>query len=277
MGTLARRAIAVLLVFALLYGAALAGVLSLRRDLIYPFSSDDRMPADVGASSFRVAELPTPDGALPIWVSDPEAGRPTIVYFMGNSGALPKFARRLRLLADAGFGVAAMAYRGGGGVPGAPSESQLTADARAFLDGLDKLLGRPVTADQLVIYGVSLGTGLATIAASEVDLAALVLEAPFDRLCRAAENAYPIFPACLVMWDERYDSADRIADVDAPVLILHGSDDAIIPADLGKALFEAAEEPKVFELFDGARHYNLYSHGAFEAVTEFLAEHVTER
>ncbi len=274
MGWLARLLIGTSLLVALFYGAALAGVLIMRRDLIYPFSQNDRTPEQAGAPSLHIAELATPTGSLPIWVSRPKAGRPVIVYFMGNSGALANFGRRLQSLADAGFGVAAMSYRGGGGVAGEPSESQLTADARALLGGLPDLIGEPIAAEQVVVYGVSLGSGLATAIASEADVAAVILEAPFDQLCRAAENAYPIFPACLVMWDERYDSADRIAAVDAPVLIMHGERDWIIPIEHGQALFEAAVEPKSFIAFKSAGHNNLFERGALEATITFIEKHV---
>jgi fermentation-respiration switch protein FrsA (DUF1100 family) len=87
-----------------------------------------------------------------------------------------------------------------------------------------------------------------------------------------AEARFPIIPACLMMWDERWESIDRIADIAAPLLVLHGDADRIIPVSQGQSLFDAAAEPKRLIVYPGGRHSDLRLHGAGIDVVDWLAD-----
>lgn len=257
MRALLRAALAV----GLLWAGVVALALGFRFALIYPFpypndgGEIDRLPGR------RVVSLAAADGTpLTVWIADPRQGRPVIVHFTGNAGWLAAGATTMRAFAEAGYGVAILGYRGAGGLPGAPREADLIADGVALLDALPMIF--PGAPGPPIVYGTSLGAALAVQVATRRPAAALVLEAPFSRLCDAAEHAYPILPACFVMWDERWDSLVSIREVSAPVLVLHGEADRVIPAAQGKRLFDEAQEPKQLMLYPDGRHNDLRLHGA---------------
>ncbi|MEM0987822.1 MAG: alpha/beta fold hydrolase [Pseudomonadota bacterium] len=245
------------------WSVAVAALLLFRHQLIYPFRDWPVATQVAGVSGARVAEVQAPDG-IPVytWVVDPAPGRPTILYFMGNAGSLPAAAPRLQELALAGFGVVALNYRGAGGAPGAPSQAALIADALAVYDAL--LNGPPV------IYGTSLGAALATQVAAQRPVQALVLETPFARLCQTARHHYPWVPACVLLWDEHWGSVEVIDQINAPLLVLHGDADRIIPIAHGRALFDAARQPKEFVTYPGGRHNDLRLYGAGRDVIAFI-------
>jgi len=265
-----RRGLQILVVFLALYAGLMAVALAYRRDLIYPFS--ERVVDLAQLPGFRAVPLQVDGGNLEIDVllSEPRGNAPVILYFMGNFGSLAFNEEHLRALAGQGFGIAAMSFRGGGGQAGMPSEAALFSDARALYDALDELFSAPVPASRRVVYGFSLGSGIATSLATEREVAALVLEAPYTSVCEIAQYAYRVLAACAVMWDERYDSVSRIGDIGAPLLVLHGTGDMTIPQRFGRALFDAAREPKQFISYEGGRHYNLMQFGAVEDMAEFL-------
>jgi len=112
------------------------------------------------------------------------------------------------------------------------------------------LRARGVSPEQIVLYGFSLGTGVATYLASQVDVGGVMLEAPFTSLPAAARAAYgPLTPTFLMR--NRFDSLARVGDIDAPLMVMHASDDRIIPVAQGKQLFDAAREPKTFITMSG--------------------------
>ncbi len=226
-----------------------------RHDFIYPFDPTPFEPQHVGLPRADVIALPD---CPQIWRVRPHPGKPVIVYFMGNAGNLGRNGPRIQEFALRGFGLIAMTYRGGGGMDGDPSEGALKADAIRVWRALDELV--PDT--RRVIYGASLGSGIAAWLAAKVDgEAGLVLETPFTRLCDAIRARVPV-PACTLMWDEQYASIDVITQIGTPLLILHGDADRVIPIEQGRALYTAAKEPKAFIEYPGGRHNDLRLHGA---------------
>lgn len=214
----------------------------------------------------RVQTITAADGVpLTVWTAPARADRPTILYLMGNAGALPSAGPRLEELVLAGYGLVALNYRGAGGTPGAPSQAALVSDA---LTVYDALTGGP--ADPPVIYGTSLGAALAVQTAAQRRSKALILETPFTRLCDTAHDHFPGVPHCLLLWDEEWASIDLIAGIDAPLLVLHGDADRIVPITHGRRLFDAAVEPKTFVTFPGGRHNDLRLHGAGIEIIRFL-------
>lgn len=256
--------------FVIAYAIVVALLLWQRHALIYPF---DQRPAEPKLAALRVAVLPAAGDApaLPVWLAEPRGARPWVVVFMGNAGSLAVHEDRLAALVEAGYGVAAMGYRGGGGVPGAPSEAVLKADAARLWTGLDRLAGQRVAERDRVIWGISLGTGLAVWLAARSDERAVVLESPFTRLCDAARHRYPWIPACLLLRDERYDSVDLIDRIDSPLLVLHGQQDRVVPLAQGRALAAAAKQPKALHVYRNAGHNDLSAHGAVADALGFLA------
>ena len=259
------------MIVAVLWLVACAAMIIFARTLIYPFQPGFSAAQPVGVPGARATTFPASDGTpVTVWLVPPDADRPTVLYFMGNGGSLPSHGPLLAEIASQGFGVVALNFRGAGGAPGKPSQAALEADALALYDQLDAIVGRPVPATRRVIYGTSLGAALAVQLAARRPSAGVVLESPFNRLCEVAQFHYPIFPACLLLPYERWNSAGRIGEVAAPVLILHGDADETIPLSQGRALLAAAREPKRLIVYPEAGHNELLLHGAGTDAIAFI-------
>lgn len=241
-----------------------------RRLLYFPDRSRPSLAA-VGLRDAREVRLATADGlALLAWWIPPRPSRPVLAYFHGNGGNIGYRAERFRKLALLGLGVLLVEYRGYGGNPGSPSEEGFYSDARAALAFIEQ---QGVAPERLVLYGESLGTAVAVRMASERRVAALVLESPFTSIEALGRHHYPLLPVGLVLRD-RFDAAAAIGQVRAPILVLHGEQDEIVPAEFGRALFEAAPEPKEAWFAPDGGHVDLREHGAFEVVADFIRRRV---
>ena len=269
MSTVRTTTLKVLIAAGFIWAVAVAGLLLFRHQLIYPFRDWPRADQVSGLPGAWAHSFPAADGTkLIAWRVAPKAGNPVVLYFMGNAGSLPSAAPRLAEFVHRGYGVVALNYRGAGGMPGEPSQDALTADALAAYD-LAAESGPPI------LYGTSLGAAVAVQVAVRRPAKAVILETPFARLCETAEHHYPLIPACLVMWDETWESAARIGEITAPLLIQHGDADRLIPFSQGEALFEAATEPKQMIVYPGGRHNDLRLHGAGSDAIDFV-EGLTE-
>jgi uncharacterized protein len=251
--------IAYLLVLAYLY-------LFQRQLQYFPDRSRPQL-AELAQLGVREVQLTTADGlSLLSWYLPPREGRPVILYFHGNGGNIGYRADRLQRFGGEGYGVLLVGYRGYGGNPGSPSEAGLYADAQAALDFLER---EGIAAGRLVLYGESLGSGVAVHLAAQRPVAGLILESPYTSIAALAQYHYPYIPASLLIWD-RFDSLSRIGEVKAPLLILGGGQDAIVPARFSQALFDAAPQPKESWLAPNAGHVNLDGFGGLDATVSFL-------
>jgi hypothetical protein len=190
---------------------------------------------------------------------------PLVLYFHGNGGALRHRAERFRALIDAGFGLVALSYRGYGGSSGSPTEAGLIADAEAAYE----FAAAHVAPERIAVVGESLGTGVAVALAATHQIGRLVLESPFASAVEIGARVYWYLPVRLLMKDT-FRSDQRIGQVRAPLLVLHGARDQVVPIASGERLFALANEPKRFERFAEAGHNDLDSYGALEAVRRFL-------
>jgi uncharacterized protein len=170
-----------------------------------------------------------------------------------------------RLLTVDGTGLLAISYRGFEGSSGSPSETGFLLDAGAY-----EFATTRVPADRIVAWGHSLGTGLAVNLAAERKLKALILEAPYTSVVDIAAMRYPFVPIRLLLKDQ-FRSDLRIGQVTAPVLVLHGELDDIIPIQYGRRLYELAHSPKRFVSFPQGGHLDLDDRGALTAVREFVS------
>lgn len=207
------------------------------------------------------------------WYLPPDGDKPVIVFYHGNAGTIADRDFKARLWRDMGYGVWLAGYRGFGGNPGLPTEQGLYDDARAVIRALE---AHGIAPARMVIYGESLGSGVATqmaheLAQSGTPVRALVLEAPFTSMGDAAQARYPFVPARWLVKD-RYRSIDKIASIDAPLFIVHGDRDRVIGQSHGRALFSTAQEPKKALWVDGGGHTDLFDFGVGQAVADFIAE-----
>ena len=249
------------------FGGFVALMYVAQRSLMYFPETVRTSPAEAGLPKAEEVVLDTADGERVIaWDVAPHGDQPVILYFHGNGGALRYRVDRYRALTRDGSGLIALSYRGYGGSSGRPSEAGLIEDARATYAYAAK---RYPTA-HLVLWGESLGTGVAVALAAEKQVARLVLEAPFYSAVSIAASAYPFVPVRLLMQD-RFRSDLRIRNVTAPVLIVHGDHDAVIPIEAGERLSALVAAPKRFVRIEGAGHEDLGLR-AVVAAKAFLAE-----
>lgn len=240
-----------------------------QRRLLYAPDPRRITPASLGLSELTEQELATPDGArLVTWRHPARAGQPTILYFHGNAGNLANRAFRARAYAQAGFGLLMLSYRGYGGSTGKPSEAANVTDARL---AYETLISEDIQPSSIVLYGESLGSGVAVQVAVGKPVAAIVLDAPFTSILDVAMGAYPFLPVRPLLID-RYDSMQYIKRVKAPLLVLHGTRDLVIPVAMGQALHAAANEPKRLHIFPEGDHSNLDEYGAVEVVGRWIAD-----
>jgi fermentation-respiration switch protein FrsA (DUF1100 family) len=240
-----------------------------QRDMMYFPDQIRRVPPSHYAmlAGVQEVELKTADGLNVVaWYWPAPEGRPTVVLFHGNGGSLRSQRYRLKYFKEAGMGVLMTAYRGYAGSDGAPTEEGLYLDGRAALDWLN---GQGVADKQIALYGQSLGSGVATKLASERDVAVVVLEAPYTSTVDVAAWRFPIVPVGWLMLD-RYDSLSRIAAVKAPLLVMHGDADYVIPQSLGRRLFESANQPKEGFWPSGIGHTDIFDNGGFTRARDFI-------
>ena len=164
----------------------------------------------------------------------------TIVYFHGNAGKLDNRIYKLNYFKNLDVNFLIIAWRGFSGNKGKPSEDGLYEDGKSTIEWL-KNLG--VTEKDIIIYGESLGTGIATEIAQNNKFAGLILETPFTSMIEAAKNFYPYIPVGLLLKD-KYRNDKKIKNINIPLLVMHGEADQIVPYWMGKTIYEIANQPK---------------------------------
>jgi uncharacterized protein len=224
-------------------------------------------PRDAGLADAEEIVFKAADGTKLIAWHLPARGRkPTLVYFTGNNGNVARRAGKIRTIAADGYGVFMLNYRRYGGSEGRPTEARIAADA---VTAYDTLRGLGVAPHDIIAYGESLGTAVATRLALQRHVEALVLEAPFTSILAIGKMLWKYFPLDLIMVDQ-FRTIDRIGGVEAPVFILHGGRDSIIPLDHARHVFHAASEPKKLVVLPQADHNDLFDRGGWTKVRGLL-------
>ncbi|MBT3916883.1 MAG: alpha/beta hydrolase [Rhodospirillaceae bacterium] len=225
-------------------------------------------PAHYGVPEMTSVKVETDDGLrLTAWYRPPaNEDTLTLLYLHGNAGHIGYRADKVKPYLEAGYGMLLLSYRGYGTNPGYPTEDHLYLDSRA---ALKFLADQHIPIFKTVIYGESLGTGVAVEVAQNLGIAGLVLEAPFSSMVDAAALHFKLFPTSLLVRD-KYDSLSKINNIKAPILIIHGKNDRTIPYSLGRKLYDMAPQPKEFFGIPNAGHNDLYDHGVAAKIIEYL-------
>jgi hypothetical protein len=209
--------------------------------------------ADLGA---RDVWLRTSDGVrLHAWFVEAPGSRLVTLYFHGNGGNLANRPGHLRQMTALGSSVLIFDYRGYGKSGGRPTERGLYRDADAAYDAL---IGMGYEAAQIVMYGESLGAAVAVDLAGRRPCAGLILECPFTSFSAIAGTVVPLAGR---LFASGFNTRRKITDVHVPVLIVHGDRDRTVPYAMGRAVFEAANEPKLFWTVEGATHKTIIEKG----------------
>lgn len=256
----------VLLGVLLVVVAALAW--GLQRRLLY-LPGGPPPPVDRVLPSAEAVDLATGDGlSLRAWFV--EAGPTAVLLLPGNAGNRAGRAPLARALADTGLSVLLVDYRGYGGNPGSPSDDGLALDARAAAAWLRDRPG----VRRVVYLGESLGAAVAVRLAVEHPPAALILRSPFRSLAAVARVHYGPVPGWLLR--DAYPTEELIGRVDAPVLVVAGERDRVVPVDQSRVVHELAGEPKRLVTIPRVGHNDpalLAGPRLVGAVVDFLADH----
>lgn len=233
--------------------------------LYLPSRAVTQTPASAGLT-YRDVELTTDDGVAlhAWWVKRRAAAAGHVLLCHGNAGNIGDRVMHAALLAAAGFDVLLFDYRGYGRSSGRPDEQGTYRDARAALRWLHE---RPeVDRDRVLYLGESLGGAVALELALEHPPAGVVLLSAFASVREMARRHYGLIPNALV--PDAYPSLRLIGGLRAPLLVLHGEDDMIVPVQQGRALFDAAPQPKRLRVVVGAGHNDIVSRAGPTLVQE---------
>jgi fermentation-respiration switch protein FrsA (DUF1100 family) len=249
-----------------IYGCVLALVYVGQRSLQYHPDRSRVTPAAAGLPTAEEIELKSADGeTVIVWHVPPKGDRPVVIYFHGNGGSLAWRANRFRSFTADGTGLVALSYRGYGGSTGSPTEAGLIADA----DAAYAFAAARYPAERIAVWGESLGTGVAVALAASHKVSRVILESPFTSAADVGAGVYWYLPVQLLMKDT-FRSNERIDKISAPLLILHGTADTVVPFRFGEKLYALANDPKRFVRLDGGGHSNLDQFGAQKAIRAFL-------
>ena len=239
-----------------LYLLLLAVLFFAQRSFLY-FPSRSYVPlSEAGVNpAFQEFAVRTSDGIdLRGWYA-PATTRPcTIVFFHGNGDSLRTAAPIANPYIAAGYGFLLTTYRGYSGLPGRPTEQGLYNDGRAYMQGL---VDRGIASKNILLFGHSLGTGVAVQMALEFQVRGVMLLAPFLSIPRLASVHVPFFPSSFLVLD-RFDNESKIGKIHSPLLIANGNQDEVIPPSHGARLYALANQPKEFHSFPGRGHNDAF-------------------
>ena len=190
----------------------------------------------------------------------------TILFFHGNAGSLENRTYKLNHLKDLNVNFLIIAWRGFSGNEGKPKEMGLYEDADSAIKWL-KMKG--INEKDIILYGESLGTGVAVEIAQNKSYAGVILESPFTSMVNMGKKHYPFFPVRFLLKD-KFESYKKITNVSVPILIMHGKDDKIVPYDMGKKMYELANEPKFFYSQEYGDHMVEYDEKLLLALEKFI-------
>ena len=164
----------------------------------------------------------------------------TLIYFHGNAGSLENRIHKLNHFQDMNINFLIIAWRGFSGNQGKPSEEGLYVDGKSAIDWV---IEKGVDEKNIILYGESLGTGVATHLAQNKNYAGIILETPFTSMIDAAKTFYPYIPVNLLLKD-KFENYKKVKNINIPILVMHGEEDQIVPFSMGKKIYEIANEPK---------------------------------
>lgn len=190
----------------------------------------------------------------------------TLIFFHGNAGSLENRIHKLNHFRDMNINFLIIAWRGFSGNNGNPSEQGLYEDGKSAIDWLIK---KGVSEKNLILYGESLGTGVATHLAQNKNFAGVILETPFTSMIDAAKKFYPYIPVKLLLKD-KFENYKKIKNINSPILIMHGEADQLVPFSMGEKIYEIANEPKYSYFTKYDNHMMEYDENLVLALKSFL-------
>ena len=190
----------------------------------------------------------------------------TVLFLHGNAGSLENRIYKLNHFKDMDVNFLIVAWRGFSGNKGKPTEIGLYTDAKSAISWLKS---KGITDENIILYGESLGTGIAIEIAQNKNYAGIILESPYTSMVDLGKKYYPFFPIRLLLKD-KFESFKKINNVKIPVLVMHGRSDNIVPFAMGKEIYELANEPKFFYFQEYGDHMMSYDEKLLNTLKKFI-------
>ena len=238
-----------------------------QRRMTFNPSGKPKNPQNYGLFSIKEIFVKTSDGiSLLSWFKEPKNNNPILIYFHGNSYDIGERAYRIEKYINQGWGVLLLSWRGFSGNKGKPTEKNLYIDGQAAIDWVIK--NTKYNFNQIILYGESLGCGVAVELGLRNKFKSIILEAPFTSIGDIGQKKYPIYPSKLLTLD-KFDNLSKINKIFSPILIIHGKKDEVIPYYHSIILYNKAKNPKKHVSIDEAMHNNLYDFCIEKDVIDF--------
>jgi len=190
----------------------------------------------------------------------------TILFLHGNAGSLENRIHKINNFKDMDTNFLIVSWRGFSGNKGSPTEKGLYKDAIASVEWLSS---KGITENNIIIYGESLGAGVAVEIAQNKNFAGVILESPFTSMADVGRNKYPFLPVKILLKD-KYKSDEKIKNIKSPILVMHGKVDKIVPFYMGKKMFELANEPKYSYFSDYDNHMMNFDKKLLKTLRDFI-------
>jgi len=257
----------ILLIFVIIYLLILLSTYIFQRNLLY-YPRENNYSGDKLTVSIKKVKIITQDNIeLLSWYHDKDLNKyKTILFLHGNAGSLENRIHKINHFKDMDINFLLVAWRGFSGNKGKPTEEGLYEDGRSAIKWLKS---KGIKENNIIIYGESLGTGIATEIAQYKNFAGIILESPFTSMIDAGKNKYPYLPVRLLLKD-KYENNKKIKNINSPILIMHGKVDNIVPFNMGKKMYELANEPKYSYFSEYDDHMIEYNENLLNTLKKFI-------
>ena len=257
----------ILTIFVFFYILILLSTYIFQRNLLY-HPSENNYSGDKITVPIEKIKIKTKDNIdLIAWYHQKNLNKyKTILFLHGNAGSLENRIHKINQFKDMNINFLIVAWRGFSGNKGQPTEEGLYEDARSSVRWLKN---KGINEKNLIIYGESLGTGVAVEIAQNTNFAGIILESPFTSMIDAGKDKYPFLPVRFLLKD-KYESDKKIKNIKSPVLVMHGKVDNIVPFHMGRKIYELANNPKYSYFSEYDDHMMEYNEKLLKVLRDFI-------
>jgi len=259
--------ITILLTLALIYIFIVISTYIFQRNLLYHPKENNYYGDEILVPVERIKITTSDNIELLAWYHKKNINDfKTILFLHGNAGSLENRIHKINHFKEMKINFLIIAWRGFSGNKGAPTEKGLYEDARSTVRWLKR---QGVDEKNIILYGESLGTGIAVEIAQNKNFAGIILESPFTSMIDAGEDKYPFLPVRFLLKD-KYESDKKIKNIKSPILIMHGKVDNIVPFHMGKRIYELANKPKYSYFSEYDDHMMEYNENLLKVLKKFI-------
>jgi len=259
--------ITILLTLALIYIFIVISTYIFQRNLLYHPKENNYYGDEILVPVERIKITTSDNIELLAWYHKKNINDfKTILFLHGNAGSLENRIHKINHFKEMKINFLIIAWRGFSGNKGEPTEKGLYEDARSTVRWLKR---QGVDEKNIILYGESLGTGIAVEIAQNKNFAGIILESPFTSMIDAGEDKYPFLPVRFLLKD-KYESDKKIKNIKSPILIMHGKVDNIVPFHMGKRIYELANKPKYSYFSEYDDHMMEYNENLLKVLKKFI-------